>query len=267
MNVVIGIFAFVIGTSIGSFLNAVIYRLHVGQSPWRGRSYCPHCKHELAWTDLVPILSYLVLRGTCRYCGKPISPQYILVELAMGLLALVMILRFGVSVPAAVGIVMAAFLLVIFVYDLRHQLILDRVSVPAMVVALLGSLLLGRSALSLLIGAAVGAGVFFVQFALSKGRWIGGGDIRLGAVLGLMLGWPLVAVNLVLAYFSGVVVALGMIIAKRKSWTSVVPFGTFLSLAGIVTFLWGDEILQWYLAGGFFDWVVQTFLRFYNPTA
>ncbi len=261
-----GIIAFVLGTAIGSFCNAVIYRLHVGDSPWRGRSYCPHCKHPLAIVDLVPLLSFLVLHGRCRYCQQPIAGQYFWVELAMGLLALGMVWRFGISLEAVVGIVMSAFLLVIFVYDLRHQLILDRVSLPAMVVALVGSLVIGREPLSLLVGAIVGAGLFFLQFALSKGRWIGGGDIRLGAALGLMLGWPLVGVSLVLAYFSGAIVALGMILTKRKSWTSAVPFGTFLSAGGVATFLWGNDILQWYLAGGFFDWVVQTFLRFYNPT-
>ncbi|MBI4092878.1 MAG: prepilin peptidase [Candidatus Kerfeldbacteria bacterium] len=265
MNIVIGVVVFVLGTAIGSFLNVVIYRLHAGGSPLRGRSRCPHCKHQLAADDLIPVLSFVMLRRRCRYCHKPISWQYPLVELSMGLVALTMMLRYGLSVESWVGTVLGAFLLVIFVYDLRHQLILDRVSIPAMVAALLGSLLLKRPLTDIAIGGVAGAAFFFLQYVFSNGRWIGGGDIRLGAVLGLALGWKLLAVSLVLAYFGGSTVALFLILTKRRSWSSQIPFGTFLSLAGIVTFLWGNEILVWYLHGGFFDWFVGAFLRFYNP--
>jgi prepilin signal peptidase PulO-like enzyme (type II secretory pathway) len=117
------------------------------------------------------------------------------------------------------------------------------------------------------LGTVVGAGLFAVQYALSRGRWIGGGDIRLGGVLGLSLGWPLVAVCLALAYFSGSVVAAVLLLTKRKGWSSLLPFGTFLSLAGVITIVWGQAMLDWYLRGGFFDWVVNTLLRFYNPVA
>lgn len=183
----------------------------------------------------------------------------------MGLIALLMVVHFGVSPVALVGIVLGAFLLVMFVYDLKYQLILDRVSVPAMAVALLFSVLLHRPFLSILLGAILGAGLFLLQYVVSKGRWIGGGDIRLGGVLGLALGWPLTAVALVIAYLTGAAVALVLIASRRSSWSSMVPFGTFLSLAAFITMLWGDGILYWYQHGGFFDWVVSTLLRYYNP--
>jgi len=183
----------------------------------------------------------------------------------MGFIAFFVVLCFGISYVSLVGIVLGAFLLVMFVYDLKYQLILDRVSVPAMAVALLFSVLLHRPFLSILLGAILGAGLFLVQYVVSKGRWIGGGDIRLGVVLGLALGWPLTAVALVVAYLTGAAVALVLIASRRSSWSSVVPFGTFLSLAAFITMLRGDGILYWYQHGGFFDWVVNTILRYYNP--
>lgn len=250
---------------LGSFCNVVIYRLHAGDSPMRGRSYCPHCKHELATADLVPVLSYLVLRGKCRYCAKRISPQYPLVEIATGILTMFMVGRFGLGTASALATVLGGFFLVMFVYDLKYQLILDKVSVPAMAVAIALSVALHRPFLSVLLGGILGAAFFLVQYLVSRGRWIGGGDIRLGAVLGFALGWPLVAVSLVIAYLSGAVVALVLILGKKRTMQSTVPFGTFLSVAGVVTLLWGDGILAWYLHGGFFFWVVDTFLRFYNP--
>lgn len=262
MLLLILIVSFLLGLALGSFCNVVIYRLHSGESPVRGRSKCPHCKHELASQDLIPLLSFVALRGRCRYCRKPISLHYPVVELAMGVLTLTMVLRFGVSVAAAVGIVLSAFYLIIFAYDLLHKLILDRVSVPAMVVALVGSLLLQRTFSSIVLGGILGLGFFLLQYLVSRGRWIGGGDIRLGAVLGLSLGWPLVVVAIIIAYFSGTIVALALIIGKRRTWSSTVPFGTFLSFGGIVTFLWGSDMLAWYLHGGFFDWFVRTFLRY-----
>lgn len=265
MSIALAVSAFILGTALGSFCNVVIYRLHAGGSPVRGRSYCPHCKHTLAPADLVPVLSFLLLRGKCRYCGGAISAQYPLVEIAMGIATALMVFRFGITAASAAGIVLAGMLLIIFVYDLKHQLILDRVSIPAMVVGIAASIALHRPFLSILVGGILGAAFFLVQYLLSKGRWIGGGDIRLGAVLGLALGWPLVAVAMVIAYLSGAAVAVVLIISRKRTLKSMVPFGTFLSAAGVVTYLWGDAILAWYLHGGFFYFVVNTILRFYNP--
>lgn len=183
----------------------------------------------------------------------------------MGIATALSVYAFGLSVTSALAVVLAGFLLIIFVYDLRYQLILDRVSVPAMAVAVVFSLVVHRSFLSILLGGILGAGIFYVQYVLSQGRWIGGGDIRLGAVLGLALGWQLAAVALALSYFSGALVAIVLILGRRRSWSSVVPFGTFLSLGTFVTMLWGDAILQWYLHGGFFLWFVDSALRFYHP--
>ncbi len=250
---------------LGSFCNVVIYRLRSGDSPMRGRSYCPHCKHELSAADLVPVVSYLLLRGRCRYCRGQISPQYPLVEIAMGVVTMLTVGRFGLGTASALATIIGGFFVVMFVYDLRYQLILDRVSVPAMAAAVALSAALGRPFLSILLGGILGAVFFLAQYLVSRGKWIGGGDIRLGAVLGLALGWPLVAVALVIAYLTGAFVALALILSRKRTMGSMVPFGTFLSAAGVVTLLWGDAILAWYLHGGFFFWVVDTILRFYNP--
>ncbi|MFH0828942.1 MAG: prepilin peptidase [Candidatus Kerfeldbacteria bacterium] len=265
MTILITVLSFVFGTAIGSFCNVVIYRLHSGDSPLRGRSFCPSCKHTLEANDLVPILSFLMLRGKCRYCKARISLQYPLVELASGIITLLMVLQFGISVAALLGMILGAFLVVIFVYDLKHELILDRVSIPAMAVAIAASLALHRTFTSVVLGGILGAGFFLLQYLISRGKWIGGGDIRLGAVLGLALGWPLILVSLVIAYLTGAIAAIVLIAAKKRSMSSMVPFGTFLSLAGVITFLWGSAILQWYQHGGFFDWVVNNILRYYNP--
>lgn len=258
--------AFLFGAAAGSFSNVVIFRLHDGRSPIRGRSACPHCGRTLTAVDLVPIISFLTLRGRCRTCRQPISWQYPLVELAVAVTFAAMIWRFGLTPEAVVGMVLSVFLTIIFVYDLRYQLILDRISLPAMALALIGSLVIGRPVLDLLLGAVIGAGLFALQFVLSRGRWIGGGDIRLGAVLGFALGWKLTLVALVLSYLSGSVVAIWLLLRRRREWGSVVPFGTFLSLSGVVCFLWGEAILGWYLNGDFFYQISVALLQWYNPT-
>lgn len=260
MEMFTAIVALGVGAALGSFCNVVVYRLHDGRSPLRGRSSCPKCGHVLTAADLVPVLSFLFLRGKCRYCRAAISWQYPLVELAMAVIATTMVLKFGLTPAAVVGTILGAFLLVVFVYDLKHELILDVVTVPGMVVALVGSLLIGRPFSSVLLGGILGAGFFFIQYAISRGRWIGGGDIRLGAMLGLGLGWELLIVALVLAYLSGSLVAAALLLLRRRTLKSVVPFGTFLSLAGVAAFLWGSEIAAWYLRGGFFQWFVRTFI-------
>ncbi|MBI5037303.1 MAG: prepilin peptidase [Candidatus Kerfeldbacteria bacterium] len=237
----------ILGLVVGSFLNAVIYRLHAGVSFVRGRSYCPHCKHDLSTWDLIPVFSFVMLRGKCRYCHKPISWQYPLVELATGLLLGLLWWKFGVSVQFFVYSVYTIFLIVMFVYDLRYYLILDRVSIPAMVVsAILSIVVLRVAVIDLFIGAVIGGGFFYVQYIISRGKWIGGGDIRLGVVMGLMLGYPYILIAFFIAYCCGSLVGIGLIVAHTKKWKSQVPFGTFLTAATIISFFFGERILEFY---------------------
>lgn len=242
-----GFLVFILGLVVGSFMNAVIYRLHKGVSFVRGRSYCPHCKHELHFFDLIPIFSFIMLRGRCRYCAKRISWQYPLVELATGIIFFSLWWQFGLSWDLGVYAIYSVFLLIIFVFDLRYYLILDVVSVPAMVIAALASyFILDLDILSMAIGALIGGGFFYLQYLVSRGKWIGGGDIRLGVVMGLMLGFPNILVALFVAYCVGSLVGIGLILAHTKQWKSQVPFGTFLSAATIITFFFGTAAVNFY---------------------
>lgn len=247
MNLVLSIFIFIYGLVIGSFLNVVISRLGTEKSILFGRSYCPNCNQQIAWYDNIPIFSYLFLRGKCRQCNKKISIQYILVELATAIIFTWLYLLFGLSVQFIIYLVFASFLIVIFVYDFLHYLILDRVSLPAMVFALAGNLYLGLSLSNLIFAGIIGAGFFALQYFISKGKWVGGGDIRLGALMGLMLGWQLLLVALFIAYLIGSVIGLGLIAVKKKGMSSQVPFGPFLAFATFIALIYGQSILNWYL--------------------
>lgn len=242
----VGSFAALLGLVVGSFVNAVIYRMHAGGSIVTGRSACPSCGHRLLARDLLPIVSFLALAGKCRRCKEPISRQYPLVELATAVLFVALWMRFGLTLSFALLAVCASFLVVIFVYDLKHQLILDRVTIPAIVIAALASVARGLPWASILIGAAIGFLVFFLQFVLSKGTWVGGGDIRLGALMGVLLGWQGVLLALFLAYITGALAAIPLLALKRKTMKDPIPFGTFLSAAAMFTLLYGDAVIQWY---------------------
>lgn len=245
---VVGSFLAMFGLAVGSFVNVVIYRMHFGGSIITGRSACPSCRRTLAARDLVPLLSFLALKGKCRSCTKPISWQYPAVELAVGALFVLLWIRFGLTPTFALLAISAAFLVIIFIYDLQHGLILDRVTIPAIVVAVAASFARGLPWTSILLGAAIGFLVFYLQFVISKGTWVGGGDIRLGALMGVLLGWQGVILALFLAYVSGALVAIPLLILKRKQMKDPIPFGTFLTAATMFTLLYGDGIIAWYRA-------------------
>jgi len=237
----------ILGLIVGSFLNAVIYRLHKKVSFLRGRSYCPWCKHDLSAKDLIPLFSFLFLKGKCRYCRKNISWQYPLVEFGTMATFLILYWQFGLTLDFFVYLIYTSLLMVIFVYDLKYYLILDKVSVPAMAVAAICSyFILNISILDMFVGVLIGGGFFLLQFYISKGKWIGGGDIRLGIVMGLMLGWPAILPALFLAYVLGSIIGIILIISKKKKMKSQVPFGTFLSLATFLTFIIGDVVIDYY---------------------
>lgn len=248
---------FIFGIFIGSFLNVVIYRLHRQESFVKGFSKCLFCGHRLHTKDLVPLFSYLWLRGHCRYCKQKFSGQYFLVELATALGFVLLYWRFlpaGLVAASNMDIwqlwfafTMLAFLVIIFVYDLRYYLILDSVVLPAIILAFIFNLSLGANFFNLLLAAVLASGFFLLQFVISKGAWIGGGDIRLGFLMGAILGWPQILTALFLSYIIGSIFSIGLLLAKKKGMSDKVPFGTFLSLATFITMLYGPEIIDWYL--------------------
>lgn len=242
---------FLAGLCVGSFLNVVILRTREGTSFVGGRSRCMSCEVELGPAELVPVLSYVALRGRCRSCAAPISMQYPLVEFFTGILFLAFFFHDASWALFARDVVFVAFLVIVFVYDLRYMEILDRFTVPAMGVALLANIYLGMDPRSLVVGAAVIGGFFLVQYAISRGRWIGAGDIRMGFLMGFMLGLPHGLAALFLAYLVGALFGIFLIATKRADGKTPLPFGTFLALATVAVLLFGTQIVDWYLG-----WIV-----------
>jgi leader peptidase (prepilin peptidase)/N-methyltransferase len=242
-----GIFA--LGAMVGSFLNVCAARLPKGKSLWLPGSACPACASPIRWYDNIPVLSFLLLRGRCRDCHERISWQYPIVEAGTALLFALAYLRFGQGAEFLLAIVLLSTLIVITTIDLEHQLIPDRITLPGIVVGFLGSVLLGRSpGLNSLVGIVVGGGAFFLIIVLSGGG-MGGGDMKLGAMLGAFLGWKLLLLGLFVAAFLGGAVAVALLVTGRKGRKDPLPFGPFLAFGGAVSLFWGEEILQWYLSG------------------
>jgi len=252
---IVGLF-FLLGLAIGSFINAAAYRLANKENIVTGRSHCVHCTYQLQVKDLVPIGSFLVLKGKCRQCKKPIPKDYFWVEVLTGLLfAFVGYQWFALggssdylTILALVrDLIVVAVLVFLFVFDAKHYLLPDIVTLPAIVIVLIIQLLLGASINLLLIGAAVGGGFFLLQYVLSKGKWVGGGDIRLGVLMGVILGWPVIIPGLFLAYLIGMPVALYLLARGKKKMKSAIPFGTFLAISTLISMWWGQDIISWYV--------------------
>ena len=247
----------VLGLVIGSFLNVVIYRLRTEEKGHRSRSMCPECNAVLRPSELVPVFSFIFLKGRCRNCSKPISWQYPLVELSTSLLFVAAFLRHtGVAElePASLHMFLRdaffiTLLTVVFVIDLRDMVVFDAVTIPGALIALVINLIMGVPLMGLLLAIAIGGGFFLLQWVISRGRWIGGGDVRIGAMMGAMLGFPGVVMALLLAYIVGAVVAVALLSAKKTTWSSQMAFGTFLSFATVIVLLWGDRI--WAVYGSF----------------
>ncbi len=243
-------FIFLLGLAVGSFLNCIIYRLETGQSFLRGRSFCPHCSHQLNFWDLIPVFSFLMLRGRCRYCHQKISWQYPLVEMATGLLFL-SIFNFQFSI---FNFIIVPFLIIIFVYDLKHYIIPDRVIYSAIGIAFLYQLFeiwnFGNWDLFRIwdLGFGILPAFFFLAIILlSKGRWMGLGDFKLAILMGLILGFPNILVALFSAFFFGAIIGVGLIISGKKTLKSEVPFGPFLVTSTFIALFWGRTIIDWYL--------------------
>lgn len=242
--------AFIFGTAIGSFLNVLIWRLPREESI-QGRSHCPHCQHQLKWVDLIPVLSILLQRGRCRYCRKPVSLRYPLIEIVTGLLfALAMWCSPIIDLPSGLLFlkiaVVIAICVVVFVIDLEHYLILDRVVFPAIILMLVFALILPATLTTSLLGAATAFIPFWLLWAGSKGKWMGYGDVKFAAFMGLALGLRGVLVALFLSFVLGAVIGLLLIAAGKKQLGSKVPFGTFLSVATIISILFGTQLWNLY---------------------
>lgn len=242
-------FAFILGLIIGSFLNAVIFRLYKEESFVADRSRCPHCRHELSAADLIPVLSFVMLGGRCRYCKKRISWQYPLVELATASIFVLLALNFQFPISSAqfwYQVTIASFLILIAVFDFKHYLILDKVVYPATAIVILWNLFSGEGIGGGLLSGIIISGFFAFQYFVSDGRWIGFGDVKFGFLLGNIFGIKLGIVMLVISYFIGAIVGLTLIFLKKKNLGSKLPFGVFLSISAIIMMLYGKQITDWY---------------------
>jgi leader peptidase (prepilin peptidase)/N-methyltransferase len=240
------IIIFIFGLLVGSFLNSVIYRSTSGGSIFALHSKCPDCGHILGLWDLIPVASFLWLRGRCRYCEKPISWQYPLVEVATALAFILIFNRLSIiDYRLFFYFVFTSLLITIFVQDLKHYLILDRMVLSGSILAIIYQLALGNFWQGFL-GAVLLSGFFGILYLVSRGRWIGLGDVKLGFFLGFLMGYPVVLVLFFLAYFFGAAVSGLLLLTGRRKLRDRLPFGTFLTVASFIAMLWGEEIIQWY---------------------
>ncbi|EKE07693.1 MAG: hypothetical protein ACD_18C00004G0005 [uncultured bacterium] len=241
---------FVFGLIFGSFLNALEWRLYKKKSLWT-RSECPNCHKQINWYDNIPVLSFLLLKTKCRNCKEKISWQYPAVELVMGLLFVFVLFYYfsfaDFSILSIIRDCLVIFVLAfVFVYDFKYMEVSDSVTLGSSLLFFLISLFLGASWLSMIIGAVVGASFFLLQFIVSKGKWVGGGDIRIGFLMGILLGWKLLLLALWLAYIIGGFISIFLVLSKKKGMKNEVAFGTYLTVATFITMFFGTHILEWY---------------------
>ncbi|MEK7617145.1 MAG: prepilin peptidase [Patescibacteria group bacterium] len=292
------ILGFILGTVLGSLVKALADRSLTNKT-FRGRSYCPQCKHKLQWYDLLPIISYLLLRGRCRYCGDRISVEYFLVEVVMGLLIgylffqgfdKIMQWPYLVNFQFTISLLDLLFktffisvLVVLFLTDIKRMFIPDRIILPSIVIATIflllttlykigylyyflsqsriGQLLLPphsdyfrnhaiRTAEPLIysiVAAILIGGFFWLLIIITKGKGMGGGDVKLGALMGLVLGSPLSLVALMISFLLGALISVVLLTLGKKHFGESIPFGPFLVSGSLVTLFWGNNIFEWYL--------------------
>ena len=244
-----------LGGAVGSFLNVCIDRLPRGESVLNPPSYCEACHHRLAARDLIPVFSYLWLKGHCRYCHSPVPRRLLWVELATGAMFALLYWHYGLTPQLGVMAFYVCLFIVIFVVDLEQWLILNKVVYPGMAVALLLALFLPQPWLTqwmvhgvanFVIGGAIGFAMFSLVALVSRGG-MGWGDVKLAALIGLATGFPLVFLALIIGAILGGMVAIVLLVGKKRGRRELIPFGPFLSLAAMITLGWGSNILNWYL--------------------
>jgi leader peptidase (prepilin peptidase) / N-methyltransferase len=249
------LFVFLLGCCVGSFLNVCIYRLPQDLSIVAPRSYCPQCRAPIHGYDNIPLLSYLLLRGKCRNCGAKISWRYPLVEALSGAFAVALFVKCGFGVNFFSYSAFTAALLVITFIDLDHRIIPDLISLPGIGIGFLLSFF--EPSLSVkdsLIGLVAGGGSLYLVAvayeALTKREGMGGGDVKLLAMIGAWLGWKAVLFTLFFASLSGTVIGGGAMLAQKQGRYSAIPFGPFLAFGALAYLFFGPQLIDWYLSLG-----------------
>jgi leader peptidase (prepilin peptidase)/N-methyltransferase len=262
MSAIITVGFALLGLAVGSFLNLCIDRLPGGKSIVRPGSHCDNCNQSLKAVDLVPVFSYIWLKGRCRYCGARIPLRSPIVEFATAAIFAFLAWHYGLSLELAFAVVYASIFIVIFAIDLEQELILNIVVFPAMILAFAFSFFWGGFeefwpkigpgfVLSALLGGAVGFVLMLLPYLITRGRGMGYGDVKLAALIGLMSGFPLVLVALLVGIIAGGLVAVFLLVSRAvKSRKAAIPYGPFLAVGAMVALIWGDKIFQWWWAMG-----------------
>jgi len=243
------------GLAVGSFLNVVILRFDELKTIWLSRSHCPKCKKELRWRDLIPFFSYIFLWGKCRYCKKPISYQYPVVEGFTGLIFAIIFWQYGFSWEGLILAIIICIMIVIATYDLLHSEIPDTLSYLAIFFSLglifyrlgvNGHLNYSNDYINYAQAILIGGGFLGLLVLASREKWMGRGDILLGVLMGLLLSFSNVLTGMFIAFVLGSIVGLILIAAKYKTMKDAVPFGPFLILGTLVAFFWGGDLVNLY---------------------
>ncbi|MFT9849860.1 prepilin peptidase [Aneurinibacillus sp. REN35] len=239
---------FLYGLIFGSFFNVVGLRIPKKQSIIHPPSHCPNCSNRLRARDLLPVLSYIYNGQKCRFCKQPISPIYPIMELATGILFAMAYYFFGFTWETMMALLFISLLVVITVSDLAYRIIPDRVVFPFLALFLILRFFIhpNETYLTHLLGMVLGFGIFLLIAIVSRGG-MGGGDIKLMAVIGLFLGYPLLFVTILLSTFFGTLYGILLMMIKGAGRKTEIPFGPFIALAGLVSLFSGYEIINWYM--------------------
>lgn len=268
----------VLGLVVGSFLNVCIWRLPLKQSVVLPRSYCPACERRLAWWEMLPVVSYVALGGRCRTCRKPISPVYPLVEAGTAGLYVASVVTWGLSWPALSGAVFGSLLIVVAFIDLRHGIIPDAISLPGIVAGVAFSALNPNVGIvASLIGLVAGGGFLLLAGIVgdkllvkkaaataaadggaagqaaatseesTESQTMGGGDVKLAAMMGAFLGWAGLVTGLLAGFVAGALVGGFLMLSRLRKGKDPIPFGPFLAAGGLAAAFWGPAVIGWYL--------------------
>jgi leader peptidase (prepilin peptidase)/N-methyltransferase len=253
---ILKIFMFCLGACVGSFLNVCIYRMPRKESIVKPPSHCPHCKHKISWYENIPFLSYLALRGRCRHCGKRITLRYFVVELITAGIFLLLFYQFGLTLYFWIYAALCSGLIVASFIDIAIREIPDEISLWGIVIGLILSVIFPQlhgdglprliALRSSFLGLLAGGGSIYVTGligdAIFKKESMGGGDVKLMAMVGALIGWKLALLTFFLAPFFGSVAGIALKIKKGESF---IPYGPFLSLACLISIIWGERIINW----------------------
>ncbi|NVN89886.1 MAG: prepilin peptidase [Desulfuromonadales bacterium] len=255
LQISFSVFAFIFGAVVGSFLNVCICRLPANESVVSPPSHCPHCQYPIRWFDNIPIVSYLLLGGKCRGCQAKISLQYPLVELLNGLVCLALFISFGPTLDFCVFFLFCSALVVITFIDLEHQIIPDEISLPGIVIGFLCSFVLnGLGWLNSLLGILLGGGslllVAYCYQRLTGKEGMGGGDIKLLAMMGAFLGWKSIPFIIFASSLVGSVVGVTLMLIQKKDSKLAIPFGPYLAFGALLYIFFGPRLIDWYLKLG-----------------